>query len=502
MTNRVKRLISAIRRLWVKANPRRLGLRNRILVLYALGAFGLSALLAATTFTFTRSTLLRQREEAATRQVYQNSKLVTEALRQGSSGSELLADINAPTGSNPVVHLDVDWIALTSQYGRDSLPADLRRRVDGQFEPAKMLSKWKGRPILAIGVPLPSVDASYYEVVELDELSRTLRSIGASLLGAAVITTCLGVLLGSWASRRTMRPLAEAAQAAQALAGGRLDTRLTPPADSDLSALTTAFNSMADALQKRVERDERFTSDVSHELRSPLMTLSASIEVMQARRSEMPERAVQAFDLLVGDVERFKGLVEDLLEISRFDAGAVRLNLEDLLVSEFVRQAVSVSSLPGVPVRVSDIAEQLVIRGDKRRLARVVANLIDNARLHGGGDVTIRVDVPEEQLDDLAEGGAPDENASSAPDSAEISHVHIEVEDHGAGVVPEERHIVFERFARGARSGQRGSGDGAGLGLALVDEHVRLHGGRVFVTDRRDGETGARFVVELPAELV
>ena len=96
--------------------------------------------------------------------------------------------------------------------------------------------------------------------------------------------------------------------------------------------LASSFNDMASALQQRIERDARFASDVSHELRSPLMTLSASVEVMEARRDEMPERAQAALDLLTSDVSRFQGLVEDLLEISRFDAGAIRLHLEDLQV--------------------------------------------------------------------------------------------------------------------------------------------------------------------------
>ena len=161
-----------------------------------------------------------------------------------------------------------------------------------------------------------------------------------------MITTLAGALTGMIAAKRAIRPLGDAAQAAKAIAGGRLDTRLENTDDHDLQLLSTAFNDMAEALQNRVERDARFASDVSHELRSPLMTLAASVEVMQARRDDMPERAQAALDLLVGDVARFQGLVEDLLEISRFDAGAIRLHLEDLLVAEFVRQAVAVSSLP------------------------------------------------------------------------------------------------------------------------------------------------------------
>jgi signal transduction histidine kinase len=277
--------------------------------------------------------------------------------------------------------------------------------------------------------------------------------------------------------------LGDAAQAAKAIAGGRLDTRLEPTEDPDLRVLANSFNDMAAALQARVERDARFASDVSHELRSPLMTLAASVEVMQGRRDEMPERAQSALDLLVADVTRFQGLVEDLLEISRFDAGAIRLNLDDLLVAEFVRQAVAVSSVPTIPVAVTERAERVVIRGDRRRLARVVANLIDNARLHGGGDAAIAVTEPEGE-------GEP------------LGHIWITVEDHGLGVPPEERELVFERFARGAVAGRRSSSDGAGLGLSLVEEHVRMHGGRVWVEDRLDGEPGARFVMELPADEV
>jgi signal transduction histidine kinase len=140
-----------------------------------------------------------------------------------------------------------------------------------------------------------------------------------------------------------------------------------------------------------------------------------------------------------------------------------------------------VSSRPDTSIDVSDTAEHLLIEGDRRRLARVVANLIDNARLHGGGDAHVFVQ-------EAAAEGEP------------IGHVRIAVEDHGPGVPPEERDLVFERFARGAVAGRRSSSDGAGLGLALVDEHIRLHGGRVWVEDRLDGEPGARFVIELPAE--
>ena len=262
-----------------------------------------------------------------------------------------------------------------------------------QGSAARMRYSLRGDTVLAVGVPLVDMNASYFEIVSLAELQNTLRSIRLVLVGAAVGTTLLGALLGVWASRRAVRPLADAARAAQAIAGGNLDTRLDVTDDRDLALLTTSFNEMASALQNRIQRDARFASDVSHELRSPLMTLSASIEVLQSRRTEMPERAQAALDLLVADVARFQGLVEDLLEISRVDAGSARLNLEEVKVAELVPNAVEAAAADQhIQVTVAPEVNGDTVRADKRRMVRVLANLIDNARLHGGGASRVSVE--------------------------------------------------------------------------------------------------------------
>jgi len=138
-----------------------------------------------------------------------------------------------------------------------------------------------------------------------------------------------------------------------------------------------------------------------------------------------------------------------------------------------------VSSLPGTPVIIDERAENTLITGDRRRLARVIANLIDNARIHGGGSARVRVEVPVMDSD--------------------ITRVRIEVSDSGPGVPEEERRLIFERFARGGGAGRRRDNDGAGLGLALVAEHVRLHSGSVWVESGPEG-LGSTFVIELPAE--
>jgi signal transduction histidine kinase len=460
------------------------GLRTRIFFMFGLGALFLACFLAAAAYSFTRSSVVDQRDTAAVDAAYRNAGTVQSELTTASgSVSTAAARLQSQGVQLFAINSSGVWTAPSTIYDPGEIPTELQRRVIDDGVASRMTTRIDGEPVLVIGIPLDVPETSYFEFVPMDDVASTLRSVLFSLLFAGFITTLAGALLGTLVASRAVRPLGDAAQAAQAIAGGRLDTRLEPTDDPDLRVLANAFNDMAAALQARVERDARFASDVSHELRSPLMTLAASVEVMQARRDDMPERAQAALDLLVADVTRFQGLVEDLLEISRFDAGAIRLNLEDLLVAEFVRQAVAVSSVPSTPVTVTERGERVVISGDRRRLARVVANLIDNARLHGGGDAAISVTEPEGE-------GEP------------LGHVWIIVEDHGAGVPPEERDLIFERFARGAVAGRRSSSDGAGLGLALVDEHTRMHGGRVWVEDRADGEPGARFVLELPAEEV
>lgn len=461
--------------------PRHLSLRARMVMVLAFGSLLLSAFLATTAYSFSRSSLLTQRDRSGIDQAYRNAQVAqNELAATASNAASVIGRLRSLGINRGVAYVRGEWARGSSRFGQDAIPVSLRERVISDGVPARMIAQVDGTPVLVIGIPLSGSRNAYFEFLDLGDSADTLNTVRLSLLFGAVIATMIGGFLGALAAGRSVRPLADAARAARAFADGRLDTRLEPTDDQDLHALATAFNEMAATLQTKVEREGRFASDVSHELRSPLMTLAASVEVMQARREEMPERAQAALDLLVADVTRFQGLVEDLLEISRFDAGAIRLNLEELGVAEFVRQAVAVSSAPATPVSVTEPATRMVIHGDRRRLARVVANLIDNARNHGGGGATVSV------------GHDPDGS----------DHVRIAVEDHGPGVPPEERTLVFERFARGAMAGRRATSEGAGLGLALVDEHVRMHGGRVWVDDRADGEAGARFVIELPAEMI
>lgn len=459
-----------------------IGLRNRILITFGAGALILSVILAFTTYGITKSNLVKQRESASITQAYINARRVQrDLIVDPTKVSETLAQLDSP---ELLLLFRNVWGTTSPLFGPNQIPPSLQTHVIEDLVASRMIINYRGSSALIIGIPLPQIQASYFELNSLSEVSSALRSVRLALVLSTIFTTIVGTALGAFASRRVVRPLASAALAARAIADGRLDTRLGQTDDPDLQVLTNAFNDMVVALQQRVERDARFTSDVSHELRSPLMTLSASAEVMLARRDELPERSKVALDLLVGDVIRFQGLVEDLLEISRFDAGVIRLLKENLVLSEFVHQAVSVSSLPATDIFCEPELQNVIIRGDRRRLARVMANLIDNARLHSGGKVSIIISHA---------------NSHDVHDESPGS-VWIVVQDDGEGLIEGELEHIFERFSRGGAAGKRSASEGAGLGLALAREHVTLHGGRIWAEHRGDGITGSRFIVELTVE--
>lgn len=468
------------RRLLRRSQPDALGLRRRILLTITLGSIALSVFLAVTTYGLTQNNLVRQAERAAIRTSQVNAQSVAVNLGSRPTTAEAARDSLTNIGVQRfLIRYQDQWSGGVPPYVDTALPPGMIDAVLNRGEPSTQIVEVGDELNVLVGWEVPELGA-YFQFTSLQDQVETLDSVRFNLVLASLISTGLGVLLGVFSARRAVRPLSTAAQAASAIAGGRLDTRLESTEDPDLGVLTDSFNDMAEALEQRVERDARFASDVSHELRSPLMTLSASVEVMEARRDDLPERAQAALDLLSSDVVRFQGLVEDLLEISRFDAGAIRLHMEELLAAEFVRQAVAVSAAPRLKITVDERSELALIRGDKRRLARVIANLIDNALAYGGGEPEIVITVVE-------------------PDTEPMAHIQIAVVDSGAGVPEEERELIFERFARGGGAGRRTGSEGAGLGLSLVEEHVRMHGGRVWVEDRLDGEPGARFVIEMMA---
>jgi two-component system, OmpR family, sensor histidine kinase MtrB len=430
----------------------------------------MSAAVAVLSYGLTRRYLLSQRQTSAQRQAQVNARLVGGALRSASDLPQLLGSLQSPAGSSTVVFHNGRWFAASLALGREAVPEPLQETVLAERSRAWQRFVLSGVPRLAVGLPLPDGDA-YFEVFPLIELNRTLRTLRVALTTAAAAAMVGAAGLGTWASRRLVDPLAEISTTAASIAAGELHVRLDVGNELELAALAESFNQMVASLQTRIERDARFASNVSHELRSPLTALRSALQNMETRRASMDERTARSLDVLGRELNRFERLVQDLIEISRFDAGVAEASFERVFLGELVLHAAE--TLPDeVPVEVAASATEVVVDADKRRLEQVIANLVANARLHGGGIERIRIE---------AVGGA----------------ARIVVEDCGPGVPPEDRDRIFERFYRGPYTG-RSAGGGVGLGLALVAEHVALHGGRVWVEDRSDDDDGARFVVELP----
>ncbi len=472
-----------------------IGLRGRITLAVALVALLLSVVLSVTTVTVARNTLLDTREDSLSRQALANAETIQGGLRTAETADlqtllSSLPDTGAPSvviGSTASAGgTEPPPVSVDARYGIDALPPELLSTVVDDRESSIMRFSSRGEPLLAVGIAIPDSDLSYFQVNQLEDIDTAIRSLSLTLVIAAAAATLIAMALGFWASKYALQPLKRIGAAAEAVALGQLDTRIDYEdyaADLDLAPLVANFNEMVSALQERIDRDARFASDVSHELRSPLTTLNASIEVLQNNRDTLPERSQQALDLLSLDMRRFTQLVEDLLEISRFDAGAVRLELDAVALVPTVEAAVRMISHGSVPVDADPDLTDVVIACDKRRLMRILANYLDNAAKYADGATGVFVELHEPDLLDVIRSG---------------STVRIAVEDGGPGVPEAERTRIFDRFNRGDQGGSRGIDLGVGLGLALAAEHARLQGGRVWVEDRHDGGQGARFVLELP----
>jgi signal transduction histidine kinase len=434
-----------------------------------MGALLLTGALAAVTWNLASGYMLQQRESSATRQAEVNVRLVESSLRTHDEGLEdLLTGLTTDSDSTVLLRRPQGWLTSGRQIDPALLPGALLQLAEAGV-PARQRLLVERVPVAAVALPVNSENVVYVELFPLSELDRTFRFLSSVLVAAVAASGLLGIAIGSWASRRALRPLTELTAAASRVAAGELWARLPEQDDPDLAPLASAFNNTAEALEARVRRDARFAGDVSHELRSPLTTMANAGEVLRRRRGELSDTADRALELLLSEVTRFQGMVVDLLEITREDQYSIDGSGEAVDLGELVRNVIDPRPAARPVLEVD--APSPVVQGDRRRLDRVVANLLDNADKYAGGAVRVAV---------MRRG----------------SCARLEVDDAGSGVPEELREQVFERFTRGALAGRRGQGDGSGLGLALVAQHVRRSGGAVWVEDRPGG--GARFVVELP----
>ncbi len=371
-----------------------------------------------------------------------------------------------------------------------SVPTDMRTtvQVDGQevwtFTTVRYVNAPQ-EPGLVVGALLPLGGETAYEVYYLfpyGELQGTLDLVRSTALLAGILLVSLLALLMSLIARHVVLPVRQAARTAELVRAGHLEQRLPVRGEDDLAALALAFNDMAASLQTQIRQledlsrlQQRFVSDVSHELRTPLTTVRMASDVIYAQRGDIPSQLRRSSELLHDQLDRFELLLADLLEISRFDAGAAHLETESVDVRDVVAGAVTaaepLAQSRGSRVDLDLPAGSCVAACDPRRIERIVRNLLSNAIEHGEGrPIEVRV-----------AGG----------DAA----VAVSVRDFGRGLDDGDLDRVFDRFWRADPARARTLG-GTGLGLSIAMEDTRLHGGRLAVWGR-PGQ-GALFRLTLP----
>lgn len=445
----------------------RLSLRWRVAIAFGLASLMITGVLAVLTWNLVSGFLLRQREASAMAQAEVNVRLVQGALGDDSAHlADLLNGLATDSGTTVLLDRADGWLTGGRQVAPSALPATLMEPAE-HGTPAHERLVVDGASVFAVAWPVADADV-YVQLFPLTQLDQAVRFLGTLLAAGVLLSGLFGVGIGHWAGRSALRPLTELTRAASRVAGGDLQARLPVRGDPELASLARTFNATADALERRVREDARFAADVSHELRSPLTTMANAGAVLSRRRAELTGTGGRALDLLLSELERFRRMVVDLMEITRdreVDAGEGEIvDLAELVCNV---AAVQLGRTPEIEV----CQDPPLVAGDRRRLDRVVANLLENAHRYGGGAVRIGV---------LRRDGC----------------ARIEVDDAGPGVPVEFREQIFDRFSRGGMAGRRGAEGGSGLGLAIVAQHVRRHGGRVWVEDRPGG--GARFVVEVP----
>jgi two-component system sensor histidine kinase MtrB len=325
-------------------------------------------------------------------------------------------------------------------------------------------------PGIATGSLIDIPGAGRYQlflVYDLSDVQDTLNFVQGTLaLGGLALVLLIGAV-AYLIVRLVVGPVREAADTSEKLAAGQLEERLRERGDDELATLARSFNRMADSLQQQISQladlsrlQQRFVSDVSHELRTPLTTIRLAGDVLYDQRDEFPPATKRTAELLHAQTQRFEILLGDLLEMSRYDAGAVQLDREPTnlvrLVEDAVESVAPLSAERGTPVRVIAPGGYFEAEVDARRIRRILQNLLGNAIDHGEGQpIEVHVDS--------------DENA-----------VAIAVRDHGIGMSASDTERVFDRFWRADPSRQRTTG-GTGLGLAIAQEDAVVHGGRLEV---------------------
>ncbi|CAN5815290.1 two-component system sensor histidine kinase MtrB [soil metagenome] len=407
------------------------------------------------------------------------------ASRSGSPAAYVVV-LSGPLGADA----ESEGVRRTSMpVSVDSVPSELRSRTrkqvgtlwtytsidyldsgaDGGFDIGRQADENAVRDgaAIAVGTRLeaPGGDEQYaiYLLYPLAQQEDTLSLVAQAVVVAGLLLMVLVAGIAWFVTRQVVTPVRLARRIAERFAADRLDERIQVKGRDDIARLGMSFNQMASNLQRQIRQLEelsrlqhRFVSDVSHELRTPLTTVRMAADVLHDARSEFDPATARSAELLQAELNRFESLLTDLLEISRFDAGAARLELSEVDLVELAHQVVDAHRVladhAGVRVRVMARSLQATAQADARRVERIMRNLVSNAIAH----------ARSQQVEVIV---AADSEAAA-----------VAVRDHGSGLRTGEATLVFNRFWRADPARAR-AGGGTGLGLAIALEDAQLHGG-------------------------
>ena len=390
-----------------------------------------------------------------------------------------LPDIGAPErGTNLVAvsSIPLELRDAVTQTQRQSWTFTEIRFLDGRTSPG-----------FVVGAPLSIPTVGPYELYYLFPLSQeqqTLDLVSSSILTAGLVLVALLGVVAWIVTRQVVVPVRAAAQTAERLSSGNLDERLPIRRDDDLDQLARSFNAMAESIDAQITQleelsrvQQRFVSDVSHELRTPLTTIRMAADVLFESRQSLTAETARSAELLQNQLDRFEALLGDLLEISRFDAGAAKLDSDSVDVATLVQRVIDgtepLAQSHNLRVRFASYERPCSVVCDARRIERIVRNLLDNAIEHGN-EKGVLVEL-----------------------SGDADVVSLTVRDFGVGLRPGEAGLVFNRFWRADPARARTTG-GTGLGLAIALEDAHLHGG--WLEAWGEPGIGACFRLTLPRE--
>jgi two-component system sensor histidine kinase MtrB len=422
----------------------------------------------------------------------------TDTATQSQALTQMVDSLNRSRGAKRTYELVLEGPLITADgqvpvrssaaIEPGSLPRDLAKTVRSgpgtywRYSDLALLGSKTSEPSVVVGsqVRAPGSGDTYamFYLFSLGDQQATLDLVRRALLlgGLAMVLMVAGV---AWlVSRQVLDPVRLARRIAERYASGNLEQRMHVSGEDDIARLSTSFNQMAASLQSQIRRlenlsrlQQRFVSDVSHELRTPLTTVQMASEVLYASRERLEPQAARSAELLKVELDRFESLLSDLLDLSRFDAGAARLELETIDLAEIARRAAEHPLLErsGVSARVIGADRPATVEADIRRIDRIVRNLLANAVKYSGSSV-IEIEV--------------------AQDAEAVS---LAVRDFGVGLSGDENLRVFDRFWRADPARAQG---GTGLGLAISREDAGLHGGTLQAWGR-PGE-GSEFILTIP----